>query len=703
MSDVERVLEDHKKMTMRELAMAYENIPNPVEEEDWKEIVVERYDDSIIDDIMDIVSGGGVDDESTFDDRLEFLSNTPVEEWEQSEYELAGKVVSLIDEVESEEVENQNKGDWVEFTIQGREMVGKVLDVGEEFVVDGNPVHGSDSGDDPVYLIQIWDRNPGEWGGRTAQPEEDVYRVTAPESYDGSELPEEGQEIVENEENSVMNAVEYNSRLLEEVHEMIMALYAMEGDELDDKVTEILGKFTKHEGPTRPAFVGINPDEWEEDIRNAFEDYPYDDMDGCMEYHVGEEGYDRDKAFAMCQSKMTDALFELDDFRYNVGDFVMWKFGDGESQGEIIEKTNEVGDSMSAGGNEFVVDDADNPLYKIQEWDESSGEEGEFTNNVVKFEKSLSSADRPESAPSSAPQNESMSEELSVEDVDLTAPDSVKSAAQAGIDAKEKYDDLSDCGTGVGEMRAERITNDNLEPEDFLGGENTAIPDYLDSHSEDVNGITQHPSDWDEETWTDGCGPVQYALWGGTATGTGLEWANETERKLQEAKEDEEENEELQDGVDESWDRTLEFSDKSYVELQKLYNALRKHHKVMFAGEDEPDEEVEMPSHDTADYPMLTSKQFYNRLDEIGVDEPSARLVARSLGLVHRKISQAMYSFVEHYENSHAKTEESNDEELSEEVVRVSPQAIQKVDEDEVVELSAQKADEEFFEEVFDE
>lgn len=128
-----------------------------------------------------------------------------------------------------------------------------------------------------------------------------------------------------------------------------------------------------------------------------------------------------------------------------------------------------------------------------------------------------------------------------VEDVDLTPPDAVQNAAQAAIDFEEENDDIEDCGTGVGDMRAEQIVNNDLEPEDFLGGENTAIPDYLDSHEEDVTA--EGPAtDWSQEEMDD-CGNRQYAKWGGTGTGTGLEWAQNTEEELREAMEDEDDEE----------------------------------------------------------------------------------------------------------------------------------------------------------------
>jgi hypothetical protein len=149
------------------------------------------------------------------------------------------------------------------------------------------------------------------------------------------------------------------------------------------------------------------------------------------------------------------------------------------------------------------------------------------------------------------PKDNQDTEVKDVEDVDLTPPEAVKHAAETALRKKDEFsDDIGDCGTGVGESRARKIVNEDLEPEDFLGGENTAIPDYLESHEEDVNGLNKPTSEWTDDDWTgrsissDGsprCGPVQYALWGGVSTGTGLEWATSTEQELQEAKEDEEE------------------------------------------------------------------------------------------------------------------------------------------------------------------
>jgi len=121
--------------------------------------------------------------------------------------------------------------------------------------------------------------------------------------------------------------------------------------------------------------------------------------------------------------------------------------------------------------------------------------------------------------------------EVGDESIDITPPEPMVNAAREGLDAKERFDDLSDCGTGVGEDRARQIIADEVGPEVI-----DEIAAYLTSHAEDVQGIDDPPTDWSEEQWTDGCGPVQYALWGGTATGTGRDWAQQKANDVAEAK-----------------------------------------------------------------------------------------------------------------------------------------------------------------------
>lgn len=82
---------------------------------------------------------------------------------------------------------------------------------------------------------------------------------------------------------------------------------------------------------------------------------------------------------------------EQADYQYETGEWVSWEFGEGTSQGQITDRENEPGESLSASGNEREATEEE-PVYKMEEWDE---EEGELTNDVVKSESELSSIEDP--------------------------------------------------------------------------------------------------------------------------------------------------------------------------------------------------------------------------------------------------------------------------------------------------------------------
>ncbi len=104
--------------------------------------------------------------------------------------------------------------------------------------------------------------------------------------------------------------------------------------------------------------------------------------------------------------------------------------------------------------------------------------------------------------------------------VDLTPPETMVNAVEAAREASAEYpDQLGDCGTGVGERRGGQIVDDEVGPDVI-----DEIASYLTSHADDVADVDGPPTDWSEDIWTDGCGPVQYALWGG-GTDEALRWA----------------------------------------------------------------------------------------------------------------------------------------------------------------------------------
>ena len=125
--------------------------------------------------------------------------------------------------------------------------------------------------------------------------------------------------------------------------------------------------------------------------------------------------------------------------------------------------------------------------------------------------------------------------EVGGEEIDLTPPEAVQNAATLALSKKAEFEGaVGDCGTGAGEQSARQLAGDSVTAERI-----DDIAAYLTSHEEDVAGIDDPPSDWSDETWRDGCGPVQYALWGGTATGTGLSWAQARANEVADAQDEE--------------------------------------------------------------------------------------------------------------------------------------------------------------------
>jgi len=248
----------------------------------------------------------------------------------------------------------------------------------------------------------------------------------------------------------------------------------------------------------------------------------------------------------------------LENPEFEVGDFVEWEFGEGSSQGEVIDRSTEVGDSMSAGGNKFTIEEGDGPLYKMKEWDETEGEDGEFTNNVVKFEDALNSADRPDAAQENSRSKEpfagyddfddcvrqnsdkddpeaycgaikdktEMAKGLS-EAVDGVDTEPTQEMANVASEVLEKIEDSEfdndDCGTRVGLERANQLENQEELSADTIN----RMVSFFARH--DGN---QKVNDDVDSKWED-CGFVAWQLWGGDA---GREWAERKQEEIKDAK-----------------------------------------------------------------------------------------------------------------------------------------------------------------------
>lgn len=231
------------------------------------------------------------------------------------------------------------------------------------------------------------------------------------------------------------------------------------------------------------------------------------------------------------------------------GEYVVWDTGRERQHGQIVAVAED--GCLEIDGRERCVD-ADNPtrIVQVQHYSDDGEVQEKQSLKLVRMdgpnEDNLRSWNAPRSARMNAfggTRTTNVTAEIGDREVDLTPPSAVVNAAELALEKKEELE-LDDCGTGVGEQRAEQIVSGDLTPEDFLTRENgTPIPTYLDSHSSDVNGLTDPPTTWSDDEWRgilsegdeQGCGPVQYALWGGTATGTGLDWATGVRDELRDA------------------------------------------------------------------------------------------------------------------------------------------------------------------------
>lgn len=215
---------------------------------------------------------------------------------------------------------------------------------------------------------------------------------------------------------------------------------------------------------------------------------------------------------------------------YDEGETVQWDWGGGTAYGRVAERIVDEGViTRTFDGTEVTRDSDEEAVYVLDVWrgepDDADGE-GEYEGQALQYESRVSSWDAPERAQMAA------LAQVNGQTVDLTLPGRVRNAIEAGLEAKEEYaEELGDCGSGVGEAMAEALL-EGPTPDLIMNGadvaDNGGPVTYLSSHGEDAPDTP--PTEWDEETWTDGCGPVQDALWGHY-----LEWFEDKQAELEDA------------------------------------------------------------------------------------------------------------------------------------------------------------------------
>lgn len=212
-------------------------------------------------------------------------------------------------------------------------------------------------------------------------PQDQAVAICLSEAEEGSSEPENLEVTVQDTERKDV--------LTETILVPNQLLYSEEGTaELVAEMLGIEGTHTHEIGGTELFMPGQSHDAF-------FEAVGEEGVNGLIEENMETDTMTQD-------NDVDDEGKSLENPNFTVGDYVRWQFATGGAEGEVIERKAEVGDSMSAGGNTFTIEEGDGPLYKMQEFDD---EEEEFTNNVIKFEDALNEVQRPEEAPETAPRN----------------------------------------------------------------------------------------------------------------------------------------------------------------------------------------------------------------------------------------------------------------------------------------------------------
>lgn len=104
--DAVQVYEDHKKLDLREVAMAYQHVPNPYRVDDWHKGICPRFKNVFDEDVLREV---GDEDDDLFN-RIMDIVGLSEDEFEDEDYKYAAKAVSLFEALS--EAEMQDEAAW---------------------------------------------------------------------------------------------------------------------------------------------------------------------------------------------------------------------------------------------------------------------------------------------------------------------------------------------------------------------------------------------------------------------------------------------------------------------------------------------------------------------------------------------------------------------------------------------------------------
>lgn len=234
------------------------------------------------------------------------------------------------------------------------------------------------------------------------------------------------------------------------------------------------------------------------------------------------------------RSEQTQSDYLADGFHPSVGDWVTWE--DGAAHGKVDEVVTDGCTSRGLGEKE-VCADGDDPAVVVEVYDDETGEsqdeyvrhKGSTLNSwrgaMNDAAVSLGCSDGPCSCGRHVRLRKPTVDEAStLEDLDLTPPQSAQDDAQQALDWKDEYE--VDAMTETGWARARQLASgDELSPADISDGSGAMAPWHARHEgNEEIN------DEYEGEPWRDN-GRVAFYGWGGEA---GRNWAYRMDEKITE-------------------------------------------------------------------------------------------------------------------------------------------------------------------------
>jgi len=262
--------------------------------------------------------------------------------------------------------------------------------------------------------------------------------------------------------------------------------------------------------------------------------------------------------------------------KFGVDDWVRWDWSTGTARGQI-ESVHTDG-PVSVSGTERDPSEKGEPVYKIKHYDKM---QGSFGNMKIAYESNLNTANDPREnetttdsctecsyGPCSCGRHVSLTIDAvvdaeSLDELDLTPPQSAQEAAQTALDLREETDAMTDVGWNTAEMLA---AGEEIPPSKISDGQD-GMANWWPRHEDDIvssdgESLKRNPSDSEDREYVPKANDNSWVAgkgWGGIP---GMNWAMRMDEKITEIR-----NEMKNDS-------TVKFADESTIQDTITYDGL---------------------------------------------------------------------------------------------------------------------------------